>query len=180
MSGFSLLEVLVASGLLAAALIGLGQLFTISTASNLLSRNATYAAVLADQKIEELRGLTWGFDKQGMPVSDLSSDTAVTPETATGGSGLSSSPSGALQQNTPGYVDYVDIFGGKIRGGSRAPRNAIYTRRWSIEPLPAYPDTLVIQVLVSRSAGGSDGARGAARRAPDEAKLVTLKTRKSR
>ena len=35
------------------------------------SRNTTYAAVLAEQKIEELRALAWGFDTQGLPISDI-------------------------------------------------------------------------------------------------------------
>ena len=49
-SGFSLIETLVAAGLLATAVITLAQLFMVSTRSNLSSRNTTYASVLAEQK----------------------------------------------------------------------------------------------------------------------------------
>jgi len=87
-SGFSLIEVLVATGLLATAIVSLAQLFALSTRTNLGSHNATYAAVLAQQKVEELRSLSWGFDSLGLLISDNTTDTTVTPETAIGGTGL--------------------------------------------------------------------------------------------
>jgi prepilin-type N-terminal cleavage/methylation domain-containing protein len=180
-SGFSLVEVMMAAALLGAALISLGQLFAMSTQSNLSARSTTYAAVLAEQKLEELRGLTWGFDAQGLPVTDTSTNTAVSPETALGGTGLTPSPPTALQENTPGYVDYVSMTGAKVGdGGETAPGDAVYTRRWSIEPLPTNPNnTIVIQVLVTRvrDRGASDEGRVA--RLPDEARLATVKTRKA-
>ena len=33
--------------------------------------------MLAQQKMEQLRGLTWGFDTVGLPVSDYSTDTTA-------------------------------------------------------------------------------------------------------
>src|ERR1051325_5487576 len=78
-SGFSLVETLVATTLLATAIVTLAQLFAISTRSNVSSRSTTYAAVLAEQKLEELRSLVWGFDTQGLPLSDITSNTAVSP-----------------------------------------------------------------------------------------------------
>jgi len=53
--GFSLIEVLVATGILAVAIAGLAQLFVIAVRANVDARHATYAAVLAAQKIEEFR-----------------------------------------------------------------------------------------------------------------------------
>ena len=41
--------------------------------------------MLAAQKVEQLRGLTWGYDLEGTPVSDVSTDTSVSPEAAVGG-----------------------------------------------------------------------------------------------
>src|SRR5215212_5787161 len=102
---------MVATTLLATALVSLAQLFAISTRSNIGSRNITYTAVLAQQKLEELRSLTWGFDNTGLPISDFTTDTSVTPESSTSGTGLSPSPSTALQENTSGWVDYVDAYG---------------------------------------------------------------------
>lgn len=180
-SGFSLIEVLVASGLLASALIALAQLFAISTATNLSSRNTTYATVLAEQKLEELRALTWGFDREGLPVTDTTTNTAVNPETTTGGTGLTPSPSTALNENTSGYVDYIDQFGNKVgTGGTSPPGSAVYSRRWSIEPLPTNPNnTIVIQVLVTRHRNRGTSDEGAVRRLPDEARMITVKTRKA-
>lgn len=180
-AGFSLIEVLVASGLLATACITLAQLFAISTRTNLGARNTTYAAVLAEQKLEELRALTWGFDSQGLPVTDSTTDTTANPETPAGGTGLTPSPDTALQENTPGYVDYVDRFGNKLGGGANPPVGAIFTRRWSIEPLPTNPNnTLIIQVLVTPQRNRGNADEGAVKRLPEEARMVTVKTRKAK
>jgi type II secretory pathway pseudopilin PulG len=180
-SGFSLVEVMVATGLLATALVSLAQMFVISTRSNIGSRNTTYASVLAEQKLEELRALAWGYDTQGLPLSDTTTDTSVFPETPTGGTGLSPSPGSALQSNTAGYVDYVDSFGNKLGTGVNPPNKAIYTRRWSITPLPTNPNnTLVIQVLVFRNKDRGSADLGSVKRLPEEARMITVKTRKAR
>ena len=171
---------LVATGIMAASLVTLAQLFGLSMRSNLAARSTTYATVLAQQKVEELRALTWGFDTQGLPISDTSSNTAASPESPNGGTGLSPSPGTALNENTPGFVDYIDQFGNKLGGGSTAPQNAIYTRRWSIQPLPTNPNnTLVIQVLVTRNFNRGAADNGAVSRLPEEARLITVKTRKA-
>jgi type II secretory pathway pseudopilin PulG len=179
-SGFSLIEVMVATCLLVTALVSLAQLFVISTRSNLGSHNTTYAAVLAEQKLEELRALAWGYDTQGLALSDTTTNTTVSPETPTGGTGLTPSPSTALQSNTSGYVDYVDSFGNKLGTGATPPAQAIYTRRWSITPLPTNPNnTLVIQVLVTRNRNRGAADQGAVMRLPEEARMITVKTRKA-
>jgi type II secretory pathway pseudopilin PulG len=179
-SGFSLIEVMVATGLLVTALVTLAQLFVISTRSNIGSHNTTYASVLAEQKLEELRALAWGYDTQGLPLSDTTTDTTVSPETPTGGTGLSASPATTLQSNTTGYVDYVDSFGNKLGTGVNPPDKAIYTRRWSITPLPTNPNnTLVIQVLVTRNRNRGAADQGAVLRLPEEARMITVKTRKA-
>jgi type II secretory pathway pseudopilin PulG len=170
--GFSLIETLIATGILAVSLVSLASLFAVAIRSNIASRTATNATVLAQQKLEELRGLAWSVDLQGMPVSDTSTDTSVDPEQPNGGTGLSPSPGNALTENTPGFVDYIDQFGGKRGGGANPPADAIYTRRWAIDALPANPDTLVIQVRVMRTAGNS-----ASDRLPEEARLTTVRTR---
>ena len=171
---------MVATGLLATAIVTLAQLFAVSTRTNLGAHNSTYAAVLAQQKLEELRSLAWGFDAQGLPISDITTDTTVTPETPNGGTGLSPSPGSALQENTGGYVDYIDSYGNKMGTGTTPPTNAIYTRRWMISPLPTNPNnTLVIQVLVTRSRHRGAADLGAVSRLPEEARMITVKTRKA-
>ena len=174
------METLVAVSLMATAIVTLAQLFALSTRANIASHYTTYAAVLAEQKMEELRALSWGFDTQGLPVSDASTDTTVTPEKSTGGTGLKPSASSALAQNTPGYVDYIGAFGNKLGGGGSLPENAVYTRRWSITPLPTNPNnTLVIQVLVTRNNNRGQANQGNVKRLPEEARMITVRTRKA-
>jgi hypothetical protein len=172
--------VIVATALLATALVSLAALFGIATKSNLGSKQTTYAGVLGEQKMEELRSLAYGFDAQGLPVTDGTTDTAVSPETQIGGTGMTPSPPTALQENTPGYVDYVDQYGNKLGGGATPPTDAVYTRRWSIEPLPTNPNnTVIIQVLVTPNRHRGSADNGNVGRLPDEARFVTVKTRKA-
>ena len=179
--GFSLLEVLVATTLMAVGLTALAQLFAVSTKSNHSAKTTTYAAVLAQQKMEQLRGLTWGFDNLGLPLTDTTTDTSVVPEQSNGGTGLSPSPANSLGQNTTGYVDYIDKDGKLLGTGTTVPGNAVYIRRWSVEPLPTNPNnTIVLQVLVTRwrNRGTADTVTGTGR-LPDEARIISVKTRKA-
>jgi prepilin-type N-terminal cleavage/methylation domain-containing protein len=186
-SGFSLIEVLMATALMAVALISLAQLFAISTTNNVASRYSTMAAILAEQKMEQLRGLTWGFDLLNLPLSDLSSNVAAFEATglcaeATAGAavGLSPSPGNTLAANVNGYVDYVDENGCGLGGGTVMPAGAIYIRRWSVEPLPTNPNnTLILQVLVTPRTDRGIADAGSVTRLPDEARLISVKTRKT-
>src|SRR3954452_16265583 len=139
-AGFSLVEVLIATTLLAVSLTALAQLFAISVKNNAVAKNGTFTQILAAQKMEQLRGLAWGFDPLGLPVSDVSTDTTVSPESLTGGKGLAPSPTNTLQANTDGYVDYVDANGSALGGGIVVPDNPAFIRRWFIEPLPTNPN----------------------------------------
>jgi prepilin-type N-terminal cleavage/methylation domain-containing protein len=181
--GFSLVEVLVAMGLLTAVSLGVAQLFALSTRANVIAKGATSTTAMAEQKLEQLRGLTWGFDiaGQGLPVSDTTTNLTVTPPTHDG-SGLNPSPSDALEQNTAGFVDFLDGGGGWVGTGSTPPATAVYIRRWSIQPLPTNPNnTLVIQVLVTPVT--NEQARVASQftrtRMAGDALLVTVRTRKA-
>ena len=179
--GFSLLEVLVSSALLATGLLTIAQLFTIATDSNRRARMSTSAAILAEQKMEQLRGLTWGYDLLGLPLSDVSSNISVVPATTTGGSGLAPSPADSLIRNVPGFVDYLDAYGTWVGTGSYPPAGTVYIRRWSIEPLPTNPNnTLILQILVTRFQNrGTAADAGSVKRLPEEARLISVKTRKS-
>jgi type II secretory pathway pseudopilin PulG len=178
-AGFSIIEVLVATGLLATALVALAQLFAIATATNQAARNSTLTMMLAEQKIEQLRALQYTFDRVGLPVQDTATDLAVYPPAATGGKGLSPHTDNTLQANTDGYVDYLDHFGRTIGGGTVIPGNTAFIRRWSIEPLPTNPNNVIIlQVLVTRQRDRGLGDAGSVSRGPEEARLVTIKSRK--
>jgi type II secretory pathway pseudopilin PulG len=179
--GFSLVEVLLATTLLTVAITSLAQLFAISTRANTNARLTTFTTVLAQQKMEQLRSLTWGFDSQGLPLTDTSTNITAAVEAPTGGKGLTPSPVGALGENTDGYCDFLDGNGQSLGGGTTPPANAIYVRRWTVEPLPTNPNnTLVLQVLVARnrSRNAADQAVGVDR-LPDEARIISVKTRKA-
>ena len=178
--GFSLLEVLIATTILSVSLAALAELCTMSTRANSSAKTTTYAVILAQQKMEQLRSLTWGFDAIGLPLTDTTTDTTVVPERDAGGKGLSPSPINALHQNTDGYVDYLDTSGRTLGGGVTPVEGAVYIRRWSIEPLPANPDnTVVIQVLVTRRRSRGTDTAADVTRLPDEARLISVKTRKA-
>ena len=70
-AGFSLMEVLIAMGVMA---VGSGRARAAVRdldRANHSSKTTTFAAMLAQQKMEQLRGLTWGFDTVGLPISDV-------------------------------------------------------------------------------------------------------------
>ena len=120
--GFSLVEVLVAMGLLTAVSLGVAQLFALSTRANVIAKGQTSTTAMAEQKLEQLRGLTWGFDLQGqgLPLSDTTTNLTVMPPTHDG-SGLNPSPSDSLEQNTDGFVDFVDGSGSWVGTGTTPP-----------------------------------------------------------
>lgn len=180
--GFSLVETLVATLLLAVSLVSLAQLFGMATRANVDAKTTTLVTMAAQQKMEQLRSLTWTRDRDGNEVSDFVTDTAVDPSAASGGTGLTSSPSNTLTESVDGYVDYVDANGRILGGGTEPLEGTLYVRRWSIDPLPASPaESLVLQVYAFRIAGRGDTLPDGepVARFPEEARLTTVKTRKS-
>jgi len=170
-------------GILTAVSLGVAQLFAVAATTNFTAKGQTSATTLAEQKMEQLRALTWGFDPDGLglPVSDTSTNLAVDPPRPTGG-GLNPSPANSLEENTPGYVDYLDEHGVYVGTGPTPPQRAVFIRRWSVQPLPTNPNnTLVLQVLVTRVS--IDSARrvtgGTRPRMAGDALLVSVKTRKA-
>lgn len=181
--GFSLVEVLISMGLLTAVSLGVAQLFAVSTLANRVARGQTSTTAMAEQKMEQIRSLTWGFDLEGLglPLTDTTTNLAVYPHTANGG-GLNPSPADALEQNTAGFVDFLDPTGVWVGTGQTPPATAMYVRRWAIQPLPTNPNnTIVIQVLVSPLS--NEQARTASQftrtRMAGDALLVGVKTRKA-
>lgn len=170
-------------GLLTAVSLGVAQMFGISTRANKVARGQTSATALAAQKMEQLRSLTWGFDLEGLglPLSDTTSDISVYPPTQSG-SGLNPSPTDSLEENTSGYVDFLDANGTWVGTGTQAPTTAVFIRRWSIQPLPTNPNnTLVLQVLVTPVS--NEHARVTSEftrtRMAGDALLTSVKTRKA-
>ncbi len=157
--GFSLLEILVAMTIVVVAVAGLAQSVGVAARANRTARSTTIAVLLASQKMERLRALSWSIDPAGAAISDPA---------------LGLSPPGTLATNTAGYCEFLDAAGNALsEGPSPAPPGTIYTRRWSIDPLPANPyNTLVLQVVVTRSPAGAAPA-------PDDVHLASVRTRKA-
>jgi hypothetical protein len=149
-NGFSLLEATFAATILVVGVGALAQLVLVSTQANRGSRVTTLASILAQEKMEHLRGLTWGSAE------------------------FSPSPVGSLSRNTAGYCDFLDGSGrplGDGLGSPTPPDGTVFIRRWSVEPLPANPDTTVVlqvDVIAPRD-----------RRLPDESRLVSVRARKA-
>ena len=180
------MEAMVATTILAVALVSLADLLVYATRATMGSRDTTRAVILAEQKMEQLKALAWATDESGGQVSDVSTNVAGMTASAncaaavTGAHvGLTPSPAGALASNTDGYVDYVDAHGCGLGGGAVPAAGSTFIRRWSIAASDVGPDTLILQVLVTRRGiRTSAPAGGASARMPDEARLVSLKTRR--
>jgi prepilin-type N-terminal cleavage/methylation domain-containing protein len=182
-AGFSLIEVIISMALLTTVSLGVAQIFAMSTRMNYVARGQTSTTALAAQKMEQLRGLTWGFDLagQGLPLTDTTTNLAVYPPTTTG-LGLNPSPADSLEQNTIGYVDYLDVNGTWVGTGATPPGTATYIRRWNIQPLPTNPNnTLVLQVMVTPVAFEATRLATSFTRTRmlTDALLVSVKTRKA-
>jgi prepilin-type N-terminal cleavage/methylation domain-containing protein len=182
-AGFTLIEVLIALLVLSILALGVASMFGIAIGAVHGARNQTSTAVLAAQKMEQLRALTWGYDSegQGLPVSDTSTDLSATPS-ASSGPGLNPSPAGTLDANTPRYVDYLDARGQWVGTGTTPPPSAVFVRRWSVEPLPTNPNnTLILQVLVTTTKREAliTTPTIPRRRYAGDALISTVKTRKA-
>ena len=181
-AGFTLVEVVIAMMLLTMVALGVAQLFGIAIQRNMAARYQTSTTILAQQKLEQLRALTLGFDDDsGLPLTDTSTDLTTEPPTS-GGTGLNPSPSNSLSTSVPGYVDYLDSRGEWLGTGNTPPARTVYIRRWNVAPLPTNPNnSLILQVLVTTVLRdrqiGTQSVRG---RAADEALVATLKTRKAK
>jgi type II secretory pathway pseudopilin PulG len=180
--GFSLVETMIALGILAFAALSVAQLFGVATQANFASKSQTSTTMLAIAKMEQMKALTWGFDQSssnlGLPVSDTTTDLSQQSPTG-GGHGLNPSPAGTLDTDTPGYVDYLDIDGNWVGHNGNPPADTFYIRRWAVTPLPTNPNnTLVFEVHVTTVRQAPLNQPGQPRWGQD-AHLVSVKTRKA-
>ena len=130
-SGFALLEVVIASSI--AATLAAGSCVVLSMAINAShqARNRTVATMYAAQKMEQLRSLAWTHTSTSAPAismssSDVTTDLSNDPATDDG-PGLLTSPPGTLTSNVDGYVDYLDANG-------RCVGRAEHSRRCGLHP----------------------------------------------
>ena len=137
--GTSLIEVIIASGILVTLMAGLMSLLglSISTTENqghLAARTTEYA----QDKMEQLLALAYG---------DPTSDTTVFPALTTGGTGLTVGGSSNTSTPVTKYVDYLDQSGNLCGSasalaatppcaapvGTTPPTNWFYQRVWSVD-----------------------------------------------
>jgi prepilin-type N-terminal cleavage/methylation domain-containing protein len=180
-AGFTLIEVLIAIALLVLSAIGVAQLVTVATMSVRASREQTTTVLLAAAKMEQLRALDWTYTSVGgiaIERSDLTTNVSG-QSLSEGGVGLSASPSDTLSASTSFYADYLDAQGRWVGSGRTPPIDAVYARRWAIQPLAADPSrALVIQVLVTTVQQDRQRPRPWTMRSGTEAALVSVLTRK--
>jgi type II secretory pathway pseudopilin PulG len=166
--GFTLVEALVALGLIVTATVALLQLFLQSTTMMSEARQSPVVLAAAQSKIEQLRALPWTFDASGGAISDLDTDTSQDPPAPQGGTGLRLSPAGSLDRNVDGFVDHLDAEGRPLGGGAATPGEATYTRRWTIAAVDADADLIELRTCVRHSAS------------PNGLALVCLSTSRAR
>lgn len=173
-AGFSLVEVMIAAGLLASLAAGVTQVLGLAVRASHAARVRTLSTILAAQKMEQLRSLTWTCAPGGDALSDTSTDLSSDPSSDTG-PGLRPSPSGTLEANVPFYVDYLDAAGRWVGRGPSPPAAAAYVRRWAVQPLASDPENvLALHVLVTARASLA-GAGGAP---ADATRLVSIRARR--
>lgn len=174
-TGSALLEALTAAAVIVTVSTGVALLVVTSTRAIWNAGVASTAVIAARQKLEQLAALEWRTDSAGLRRSDQSSDLSADPPVSSG-SGLQPSPSGSLDRNIPGFVDFLGRDGQwRGRGSAPVPGTA-FVRRWSISAHPGDPaDTLTLTVVVLPVL---DAARGSLH--PSAVRLQTIRTRTAR
>jgi len=149
--GFTLLETIVALGILAVVAAGVLPMAVVAVKTtenqgHLAARTTEYA----QDKLEQLLTLAWG---------DTISDTRVFPAAASGGTGLAIG--GSLNQAAPvaGYVDYLDINGNVVTGaGGNAPATWYYQRVWKVSLVAGRTNLKQVEVMAIVRLAAAGGA----------------------
>lgn len=150
--GFTLLETLVATGILVTALAGVAQLFILSSHLTQQANTAGAALSAAQEQLETLIGLPFDYGPSGDPVTDPA---------------LAVSPSSSLDEDLEPFVDWVDSSG----AASASPEGTVFTRRWRVTSIANdEPDAIAVEVCVFRMPAAASS------RAAD-ACLSTVRTR---
>jgi Tfp pilus assembly protein PilV len=144
-NGVTLVETLVATGILLVSMGGLASISFVATTTtenqgHLLARTTEYA----QDKMEQLLALTY---------SDPSSDTTVFPATTINGTGLTIGGSLPPAAAVAGYVDYLDVNGNLLGGGVNAPATWYYKRVWQISSPSANLKQISVTTTVAWAMG---------------------------
>ena len=146
-SGFTMIEVAVASVIMTVGLVFLATLFTLTMSQNRHVKQSTTATALAQQKLEELNSIE-------------SSD----PRLSVGG-GLDEA------SKKTNYYDtlYVDAITGEITTNIPTSGTPIYDRYWLVENDPTLTQARVLTVRVK-------ARQPSVGKTPDETKLTTIRS----
>lgn len=159
-SGISLVETMVALGILLVVSVGILSMAMISIATtenqgHLAARTTEYA----QDKMEQLLGLAF---KDGASTSGTDT-TAIDPATntytlGTGGTGLVAG--GSLNTTAPlnGYVDYLDANGNPLGGGAAQPARTFYVRVWQITDTSSTLKTISVTVAAVTGVNSTNAA----------------------
>jgi Tfp pilus assembly protein PilV len=158
-SGMSLLEMLIALGMLLIVTVGVMSMAAIAVQTtenqgHLQARAAEYA----QDKMEQLISLSFG---------DTATDTTQFPAAATGGTGLTVGGSSDPAAPTASYVDYLDRSGNV----SAAASAWYFIRVWKIETVSATLKKITVTTKVRYAV-----APGSRTGMIPQATVVTLKT----
>jgi hypothetical protein len=174
-SGFALLEVLVTAGLVIAIAAGASHVLAIAVRATHNARVGTVAALLASQKLEQLRSLAWTHTTTAAPAISLSlSDVTTDLSTAPAGDlgpGLLPSPLGTLDTDVAQYVDYVDGAGRILAAAGLPPGATVFVRRWAVRPSVSDPANVLVLTAVVMP-------RGSNARSAEAVRLSTIVARK--
>lgn len=142
--GSSIIETTMALAILLIAVMGLISLITLTAKTtedqgHLAARATEYA----QDKMEQLLALTYG---------DSTSNTAVFPATAAGGTGLTIGGSSNTSAPASGYVDWLDVNGNLlISNGTTAPSGWFYKRVWQVTSPSANLKQVTVNTIVRYS-----------------------------
>src|SRR5882724_6221391 len=145
--GMSLIEMMVALGILLVVSVGILSMamISITTTENqghLAARTAEYA----QDKMEQLLSLAFTDCNGTTTCTDTTTiDTTTNSYTlGTGGTGLAAG--GSVTTATNGYVDYLDADGNPLGGGATAPSNWSYQRTWLITDVSTTLKQITVKV----------------------------------
>ena len=106
-SGFTLIETVIATGLLVTLVAGLAELFVMSARFTSNSNRRGQAVMAAQAKIEDLRSRSFGYDAAGDPITDPV---------------LAPSPPDTLHGDVAGYYEALDPNAEVIPNGDEPSR----------------------------------------------------------
>lgn len=138
--GFTLLETLVATGILVTTLAGVAQFFVLGSQLTRQAGASSAALLAAQARLELLRGQAFTYDPSGIAVTDPA---------------LEPSPESSLDEDIDPYVDWLDADG----QATDSEAEAVLSRRWRVTALGnTTPDAIAIEVCVFRfGARSADG-----------------------